>query len=96
MAMISMKKEEMEMEESNSGLCLYLDGDQTKALGIDVLPEVGTEIMLKAKAMVKRTTVEQDGEGKENYLSLEITEMELGSFSGGAKDAGSILYGSDD
>lgn len=94
--MASMKKE-MEMGEGyESGLCLYLDGDQTKALGLDVLPEVGSEVMLKAKAVVKRTTVEKDGEGKENYLTIEITEMEIGKFSGGMKDAGSLLYGSDE
>lgn len=98
MAMASMKKGESMMyaEESYSGLTLCLDGDQTKALGLDTLPEPGKEVMIKAKAVVKRTVIENDGEGKENYLTIEITEMEIGKFSGGAVDVGSMLYGSDD
>lgn len=97
--MISMKKPEMdiEMEESeSSGPCIYLSSEQTKALGLDKLPELGKEVMIKAKTVVKSRSEYMHGEGEASKcLELEITEMELGSFSEGSKDAGSILYGSD-
>jgi hypothetical protein len=92
MAMMNMNIKQTEMEQ-NTGLCLYLSSEQTKALGLDKLPEVGAEVPIKALAKVKRTMVEDDGEGKEHYLTLEIMQMEVGKFSGGMKEAGSLLYG---
>ena len=96
MAMVDMSMKKEEMEKEGSRLCLYLSNEQTKALGLDKLPEVGADVPIKALAKVKRTMIEDDGEGKEHYLTLEIMQMEVGRFSEGIKEAGSLLYGASD
>lgn len=92
--MRSMEPKAYEMPEE-CGICIYLEEEQTKALGIDKAPEVGTEVMIKAKAIVMKVETElEDGE-KGNCMKLEITHMELGG-SKPSKEASTMLYGSDD
>ena len=95
MAMVSMNVQESpEIAQSCSGLTLYLNSEQTKALGIEKLPAVDSVVILKAKACVKRTMTEDNGEGPEKYITLEISDMEIGKFSSGMGDSGAALYGS--
>ena len=101
MALVSMKKQpdneaiEDKMDEYGYGLCIHLDEDQVEALGLTQLPEPGTVLMIHAKDMVTRTMVENDGEGDEKHLSLQITDMEFGPVEGKAKSSASLLYGDD-
>jgi hypothetical protein len=98
MALVSMKKEPdnepMEAgltEDYGYGLCLSLDEDQCNALGITTLPEPGKTVMIRAKCTVVRTMIENDGEGPENHMTLQVTDMELGAVEGNA-DKASMLY----
>lgn len=99
MALVSMKREpdnepyELEMEnEYGYGTCIHLDEDQCNALGITTLPAPGQVVMIRARAVVTRTMVENDGEGPENHMSLQITDMELGGAQT-EKSAATMLYG---
>lgn len=99
MALKSMKieRESAAMVEENEygyGLCINLDSDQVEALGITKLPEPGSAMMIRARVVVKRTTTENDGEGPEHYMSLQITDMEIGAIEK-TKPAASMLYGDD-
>ncbi len=77
------------------GLTISLDDDSLKKLGIDTLPEVGTAVMVVAKATVASVSARQS-EGGENYrcLDLQLTDMQV---SGTQKDrmgrATEALYG---
>lgn len=74
------------------GTQICLESELLKALGFDVPPTAGTEMLLKAKVMVISTEVKQMQDGdNEGQCRLQITEMEL---SGGGKDAATVLYGS--
>lgn len=99
MALVSMKREpdnepyEHELEsEYGYGTCIHLDEDQCNALGITTLPTPGQVVMIRARAVVTRTMVENDGEGPENHMSLQITDMELGG-APTEQSAASMLYG---
>lgn len=99
MALVSMKREpdnepyEAVMEsEYGYGTCIHLDEDQCNALGITTLPAPGQVVMIRARAVVTRTRVENDGEGPENHMSLQITDMELGGAQS-EQSAASLLYG---
>lgn len=99
MALKSMKREmkgaqPMMEDEYGYGLCINLDSDQVEALGITKLPEPGTAMMIRARVVVKRTMTENEGEGPEHYMSLQITDMELGAIEK-TKPAASMLYGED-
>lgn len=98
MALVSMKREskapEMEENEYGYGLRICLESDQCEALGITTPPEPGTAVMLRARAVVSRTNIENDGEGPETYMTLQITDMELGKTEP-AKNAATMLYGED-
>lgn len=88
MTLVSMKMEPGEGSETYAGsppygygLCLYLDDDQCKKLGITKALEAGSGVSITAKAVVKRSTqsVEVDGDdkGPDYSLELQITDMEL-------------------
>lgn len=99
MALKSMKMEstipQPEMaDEYGYGLRINLECDQVEALGITKLPEPGTAMMIRARVVVVRTTTENDGEGPEHYMTLQITDMELGAVEKN-KPAASMLYGED-
>jgi hypothetical protein len=69
------------------GLCITLDDDALEKLGLTEMPNVGTEVMVMAKAVVKRAD-----EANHRSVDLQITDMELAppAKSGNAADA---LYG---
>jgi hypothetical protein len=78
------------------GLCIRLNPKQCEALGISTPPEAGTVMSLRAMATATAVTQEVDvGEdGKEVYLELQITDLEISTASNAAKSA-SMLYGID-
>lgn len=99
MALVNMKpehKHEYKESELSSeygyGLCIHLEEDQCEALGITTLPAPGQVVMIRARAVVTRTRVENDGEGPEKYMSLQITDMELGGAQPEQSPA-TMLYG---
>ncbi len=105
MAMISMKMSADERKEYTNevvasdapsypyGLCIHLDDDALKKLGLTELPAVGTEVMVMAKAVVKGTSAHaSEGEMNHRSVEMQITDMELGAVSS-ASSAASALYG---
>lgn len=106
MALVSMKtgNEDNEYAEISEnpygyGLCLRLNPEQCKALGIDTPPKAGTAMMLMAKSIVARSTeeadIEEEGEAPETevYLELQITDLEVRAASDGTASAATVLYG---
>lgn len=73
------------------GLCLRVDEDSIDTLGLTDLPEVGTEIMIQAKAVVRATAI-SDQEGDQNR-SMELQITDLGLEIGKKKDIQEVLYG---
>ena len=58
------------------GLCLHLDRDEIKKLGMKDLPKVGTEMPISA--IVKVTRVSQsavEGSDEESSIDLQITDL---------------------
>lgn len=89
MAMVDMKskphREEMagaiEADEPQYpyGLCLHLGNDEIEKLQLTQAPDVGTEVMIMAKAFVKSTSAyETQQDGMSRSVDLQITELELG------------------
>lgn len=73
------------------GLCLHLGKDELEKLGVSDLPDVGTPVMIQAKAFVKSTSAyETQGDGKSMSAELQITDMEL--VPGEKKDPASVMY----
>lgn len=74
------------------GLCIDLDEDSLKKLGITALPEVGSNMSIIAKAEVQSASESQRQGDKEKRmsLSLQITDMAV---TPAAADLASALYG---
>lgn len=102
--MIDMKitdKEKKEMSEVSVlkdapsypyGLCLCVDSETFKKLGIPV-PSLGDK--LKLDAIVEVTALNQDrysGDKKGVNVSLQITEMELEAVDAENKEASEVIY----
>lgn len=105
MAMVSMKMSAEERKEYTTeavasdapqypyGLCITLDDDALEKLGLTEMPNVGTEVIVMAKAVVKGTSAyARADEANHRSVDLQITDMELAppAKSGNAADA---LYG---
>lgn len=104
MALISMKQKpereempgEVEADEPQYpyGLCLHLGKDELDKLDVKDLPEVGTPVMVQAKAFVKSTSAyNTQGDGKSMSVELQITDMEI--MPGEKKDPASVMYPGD-
>lgn len=101
--MTNMKMSEEESAEYNDtvmaprpaypyGLCLYLDDEALKKLGLDKLPELDQVISFKAKAQVVNLSARKDGDDDESCsVSLQITDMEVVN-DGEGKDYAQRLY----
>lgn len=74
------------------GLCIDLNEDALKKLGIGTLPEVGANMSIVARAEVQSTSTSQYQGDKEKRmcLSLQITDMSVAPV---AKDVTGTLYG---
>jgi hypothetical protein len=104
MAMTSMKLSKSEAKDSMPicspddgdgpaypyGLCLYLDDETMKKLGITDMPDVGTRLMLHATVEVTSNSQRQTQDGKTVNMDLQITDMELAA---PGKSAADRLYG---
>ena len=72
------------------GLCIQLNDESLKKLGVDKLPQAGTEVTIIAKAQVSRVSENQTQGGEsEASMELQITDMTM---STGADDLLSKLY----
>lgn len=78
------------------GLCLCLDDDSLKKLGITSLPAIGTEMMITAKVKVtsvrSRETQTENQSDSESSVDMQITAMEIGA-NQEARSAATVLYG---
>jgi hypothetical protein len=61
------------------GLCVRLDDELLKKLGITDLPAVGAELMLEAKVKVVSTASNEYEGGARRNVELQITDMGIGS-----------------
>lgn len=106
MALINMKrapeKEEMpgaiEKDEPRYpyGLCIRLGKEELDKLGITALPAVGSEMTITAKVFVESTSAyETQGAGKDQSMSLQITDMEIGKSDKAmtSEKSATMLYG---
>ena len=61
------------------GLCLDLNDESLKTLGIKSMPKVGDTFTITAKVEVNRTSESESADGN-NYRSvgLQITDMDIG------------------
>jgi len=75
-------------------LCISLGADELKALGINALPEVGTEVMVHAMAYVKTVSARKNQDGSDMSMELQITDMMIGAHDMN-HDAAKGLYGED-
>ena len=109
MKLISMaiKKDEKEEDEYKGaiaagpqskygyGLCLYLDDDQCKALGLDRALPSGTLVKIEATGVVESTTErvdrDKDEETPEVSLNIQITNLAVEP-NGTAAHPAELLY----
>lgn len=72
------------------GLTLHLEDEVLEKLGMSTLPDVGKKMTLVAKVEVTTVNQHQSQEGKDQSVSLQITDMELKEEG---LDAATVLYG---
>ena len=61
------------------GLCIHLDRDELKKLGMKDLPKVGTEMPITAIAKVTRVSQSAvEGADEEASIDLQITDLGVG------------------
>lgn len=104
MKLVSMKREAREglapeaysMPNYAGGLCLYLDDDQCEMLGLAKAPKPGTQVSIRAQAVVTTSSasLERDGDdaGPAVSLHLQITDMGVEA-AGVLRNAAQVLYG---
>lgn len=74
------------------GLCLDLNDEVLKKLGITELPKVGTVFVIEAQAKVQSMNESEQLDGdKEGRISLQITDMSVGAVPA-AKDPSEALW----
>lgn len=102
MRMVSMKKDgddsltEYSAPNYGGGLCLYLNEDQCEVLGISKALRPGTQVTIRAQALVTTSSasLERDGDDKGDDLSLSLQITDMGMDVGGVlRNAADILYG---
>ena len=59
------------------GLCISLGKEELEKLGIEKLPQAGSEMMLTAKAYVKTVRESQEKDGVEQNVELQICPMAI-------------------
>ena len=57
------------------GLCISLGKEELEKLGIEKLPEAGSEMIIKAMAYVKTVRESKEKDGVEQNVELQITAM---------------------
>jgi Major coat protein-like len=66
---------DMSEEKYPYGLCISLDEEQIKALGMTDLPKAGAGMTVLAKCTVKCVRSEEVKDGMERHVELQITDM---------------------
>lgn len=84
-----------ELDEPIYSECLAfeLESDELEKLGMTVLPELGTELMITAKVFVKEVSSVDTFEGKDKCVELQITDIELSGIDR-SQHIAEMLYGS--
>ena len=59
------------------GLCISLGKEELEKLGLEKLPQAGSEMMLTAKAYVKTVRESQEKDGVEQNVELQICAMAI-------------------
>ena len=59
------------------GLCISLGREELEKLGIEKLPEAGSEMMIKAIAYVKTVRESKEKDGVEQNVELQICAMAI-------------------
>lgn len=77
----------------SESLAFELESDELEKLGMTVLPELGTELMITAKVFVKSVSSSDTFEGKEKCVELQITDIELSGIDR-SQNIAAMLYGS--
>ena len=62
------------------GLCISLGREELEKLGIDKLPEAGSEMMIKAITYVKSVRQSKEQDGVEQNVELQICAMGIEPF----------------
>jgi len=71
-----LKTVEAEQPEYPYGLTIDLDNDTIKKMGLDVTKfSVEDEIQIVAKAFISRVSSEKTGEGSNDSLCIQLTDM---------------------
>ena len=73
------------------GLCISLGREELEKLGIEKLPEAGSEMMIKGLAYVKTVRESKEKDGVEQNVELQITAMGIEPFDK-SKDQAKGLY----
>ena len=74
------------------GLCISLGREELEKLGIEKLPEAGSEMMIKGLAYVKTVRESKEQDGVEQNVELQITAMGIEPFDKSG-DQAEGLYG---
>lgn len=74
-------------EEYPYGLEISLDDESLKKLGMEGMPAIGSTSILTAKVKVTSVSESASENGKDRYVRLQITEMELGTGTKTTKSA---------
>ena len=74
------------------GLCISLGDEELQKLGIEKLPEAGSEMMLKAMAYVKNVSERKEQDGVSQNVELQICAMAIETLDK-SKDRADGLYG---
>lgn len=89
-------KQEVAMESEAPkypwGLCLTLNDDALKKLGIDKLPEIGSKVRIVAVAEVSAVRAYAEQNGADTSVDLQITEMAVSGVDTMERAVGT-LYG---
>lgn len=73
------------------GLCISLGREELEKLGIEKLPEAGTEMMIKAITYVKTVRESKEKDGVEQNVELQICAMGIEPFDK-SKDQAKGMY----
>lgn len=76
------------------GLCITLNNDTLKKLQAQPR-NVGDEVMITAKAVIKGISAREEEGGTHRSADLQITDMAIADTGEQAKTAASTLYGDD-
>lgn len=75
------------------GLCLYMNTETLKKLGITELPKVGSKLTIVAQVDVTSVGMRQQQDGDEEMnADLQITDMEIKGAQRSQAELASLLY----